>query len=58
MKEDSLLAVTASSYVELESFQCSQRPVSLRKVLYFAIIRRSRDLEVRLRLGSEIAVGK
>jgi hypothetical protein len=32
-KKDSLLAVAASSFVELESFQCSRRPVGREKVL-------------------------
>ena len=33
-KEDGLLAVTASSFVEVKPLQCSRRPVGLEKVLY------------------------
>jgi hypothetical protein len=33
-KEDSLLAVTASSFVGLNPFQCTRHPVGCKRVLY------------------------
>ena len=57
-KEDSLLAVTASSFAELKSFQCSRRPVGLDKVPYdkrYTVIALKVELEVWRALTGKVA---